>query len=62
MVHPGNGQIIERSNLASMVEPGMVLEMSINLRQKEEVQIGEEKCPRCGYINTNGTITSGWIE
>ena len=62
MVHPDDGQVIKRSDLASVVEPGMILEMTIVLRQNLTFQIVNEKCPRCGHINAKSVINSSWIE
>ena len=54
--------MIGPSEFASTVEPGMVLEMSIVLRQKIPFQDNKETCPRCGHFNLNVTANSGWIE
>ena len=59
VIRPEDGQIISRSDLATAVEPGMVLEISIILRQNKTYQDNAKKCPRCNYINYNAT--GDWI-
>jgi len=57
-----DSRMINRSEFANAVEPGMVFEMSIVMRRSETVQDNKEKCPRCLHINSNATATGGWIE
>ena len=54
-----DGQIISPSELASTVQPGMQLEMSIVMRRGMDDQ---KKCPRCHQINSQAPVNSGWIE
>ena len=61
VIHGHNNKTISPFEFANTVEPGMVLEMSIILRQHEPFQDNKEKCPRCHHINLNATVTSGWI-
>jgi hypothetical protein len=62
VVCPDDGKFIKRSDLAGIIEPGMVLEMSISFRKNEAFRDGREKCPRCSHINSNATVTGGWID
>jgi hypothetical protein len=57
-----DSQVINPSELASTVEPGMVIEMSIILRQKFAIGDNEKACPRCRYINSSRKLINGWIE
>jgi hypothetical protein len=56
-----NGSI-SRSEFASMVEPGMIVELSIVVRQRLAFQEDTEKCPRCDFVNLNVAAHNGWIE
>jgi len=56
-----DSQTIGPSEFASSVESGMVLEMSIVLRETG-FKDSKEKCPRCGHINLVNTANYGWIE
>ena len=62
MIHAEDNKIINPSEFASIVEPGMVLEISIVLRQNATFEEHEEKCPRCGHVNLNMKALDGWIE
>jgi hypothetical protein len=55
VMNPEGSQIITRSEFASTVKPGTILEMNIILRKDSGFQANREKCPRpqCGYINLN---------
>jgi hypothetical protein len=57
-----DSQMINRSEFARMVEPGMLLEMTIVMRQNTAFHENKGKCPRCRHMNLNATITNGWIE
>jgi hypothetical protein len=57
-----DSHMINRSEFAKTVEPGMVLEMSIVMRQATAFKDSKEKCPRCHHINVNATVAGGWIE
>jgi hypothetical protein len=59
-----DSRVISRTEFASTVQPGMVLEMNIILRKNSTFEANKEKCPRpqCRYINLNVTATRGWIE
>jgi hypothetical protein len=59
MICADDSQIINPSEFASKVEPGMVLEMSIVLRQTNAHSYNEKKCPRCGHVNSNVTAYRG---
>ena len=52
---------IKRSEFSSTVQPEMVLEMSIIVRQSTDFQNNKEFCPRCRYINSNAAVTDGWV-
>jgi hypothetical protein len=58
VIRAEDSQIIGPSELASMAQPGMKLEISIVMRQRVADQ---RKCPRCGYINLRAAVR-GWIE
>ena len=62
LIQAQTGQMIGRSDFVSTVEPGMIVEMSVVLRQKKAFKDDRNKCPRCGHINLNVTVESGWIE
>lgn len=53
-----DSQIISRSELASKVKSGMVLEIVIVLRKTIAFQ---RECLRCGYVNSNAAGDSGWV-
>jgi Ubiquitin-like domain len=53
-----DGQVVGPSQLTSAAEAGIVLEMSIILRQEADT----EKCPRCSFMNSRVTTIRGWIE
>jgi hypothetical protein len=55
-------QIISPSELASTVQPGMKLEITIVLRPDTAFQDTKDKCPRCRHINLNVTPDRGWIQ
>ena len=58
VIRAEDSQIIGPSELASMVQPGMKLKISIVMRQR----VADQRiCPRCRYINLQVTA-SGWIE
>jgi hypothetical protein len=54
--------MIKRSEFSSTVQPEMVLEMSIIVRQSTDFQNNKEIYLRCRYINSNAAVTNGWIE
>lgn len=62
VIRADNNQVIGWSELPNTVESGMILEMSIILRQETAFQNTKEKCPRCGHVNLNVTANRGWIE
>jgi hypothetical protein len=59
VIRPGDGQVISRSDFASTVKPGMILELSIILRRDFQ---DNKECPRCYHINRFANISGGWIE
>jgi hypothetical protein len=59
VLHAKDNQIIDPSEFASTVEPGMKLEMSIVMRQSTADQT---RCPRCGYFNSQVAVCDGWID
>jgi len=59
VMRAADSQPIDPSEFVGQVESGMVLEMSIVLRQRTAYQ---KKCPRCGYINMDVAVKNGWIE
>jgi len=58
LIHEKNNQLVAKSALASMVKPGMKLEISIVMRWR---MADLKKCPRCGYINSQVAGENGWI-
>jgi len=62
VIRPDDGHIIDASEFASTVQPGMVLEISITLWQGEAICNHKKKCPRCYHINQHTAIARGWIE
>lgn len=54
-------QTVDLHNLAEAVQPGMVLEMSIILREKHMVGHHPRRCPRCDHIN-NAPLAEKWVE
>lgn len=62
MIRADGSHTIGHSEFANTVKPGMVLEMSIVLRQPAAFQDNKQKCPRCHHVNLNVTTTSGWID
>jgi hypothetical protein len=61
VIRAEDGQVVQPSEFASTVVPGMVLEIGIILRQNESFQYGKQKCPRCKNNNLN-PVNNGWIE
>lgn len=57
-----DGQIIDRSAFPKAANSGIILELSILIRQKTPFQDNMQKCPRCGYFNSSATIYNDWIE
>ena len=62
MLHAQDSAMISPSRFANTIMPGMVLEMSIILRQTDPFQENKEMCPRCSHINLNAHADRGWIE
>jgi len=58
VIRAQDSQIINPPDLGRMVEAGMVLEISIFLRQSAASLSDRKKCLRCGHINLDG---HGWI-
>jgi hypothetical protein len=56
-----DSQNIDPSQFAAMIRPGMVLEMSIVLRQKIAFQSNTTVCPRCDHVNLNVAVNNSWI-
>ncbi|KAF7982771.1 hypothetical protein HWV62_26680 [Athelia sp. TMB] len=58
-----DGQAIDRSELSTIVQPGMTVEMSIVLRQQMKEMASDEQCicPRCGHMNSDASIASDWV-
>lgn len=54
--------MINRSEIGRTVEPGMVLEMSIDVRRSTAFHDTRGKCPRCRHINLNAIVSNGWVE
>lgn len=52
-------EAIRPAELVSTAQPGMIFEMSIVLRQTQE--LGQRKCPRCRCVN-NAIGSNAWIE
>lgn len=57
-----DSQVIDRSQFGSKVDSGMILEISIILRQTVTLHDNKGKCPRCGHINVNVIKNDGWIK
>jgi hypothetical protein len=49
VICPNNGQIVYPLEFASTVQPGMILKISIILRQDEPFQKNKDKCPQCHH-------------
>ena len=60
VIRAQDSQIIDPSELATTVEPGMVLEISIFLRQNMALQDDKTKCLRCGHINPDAHDWIHW--
>jgi hypothetical protein len=56
-----NSQTVNQSEIASTVEPGMVLEMTIIMRESTAIQDIQGKCPRCQHINLHSNGNNGWV-
>ncbi|TDL17344.1 hypothetical protein BD410DRAFT_552065 [Rickenella mellea] len=52
--------IIRPEEWCRVVQAGMVVEMSIVFEHGEIDRA--EKCPICGYLNSNGSCSEGWID
>jgi hypothetical protein len=61
VIRAEDNRIVGPSELASAVEPGMKLEMSI-LLWKATAFLDKGKCPRCRHINLDVTVDHGWIQ
>jgi hypothetical protein len=61
VVRAKDNKKISPSELAMEVQSGMVLEMSIILRQRATFLASRRMCPRCRCINFNVTTTNSWI-
>jgi hypothetical protein len=57
-----DSQTIDPLEFAGTVEPGMIVEMSIVLREKTALKNKMGKCPRCQHTNSTVTAAHGWIE
>ncbi|KZP33717.1 hypothetical protein FIBSPDRAFT_204293 [Athelia psychrophila] len=55
-----NDQIIDPEEFASMLQPGMAVDMSIVVHEQTEERQGSEgySCPRCQHVNSRYT---GWV-
>jgi len=62
MIRAEDSQIIDRSKFATAVEPEMILEMSIVMRERTVGLDNEKKCIRCGHLNSIVVPDNGWIE
>ncbi|KIM74459.1 hypothetical protein PILCRDRAFT_14367 [Piloderma croceum F 1598] len=62
VIRAEDSQTISPSKFAHSVEPGMVLELSIILRQDETLQDSKDKCPRCHFVNRNAPINRGQFQ
>ena len=62
MICAKNCQIINLSDLASTVQLGMKLEMSIVMWLTLGFQNTKEKCPHLQYISLNAIADQGWIK
>lgn len=64
LIRAADSQPINPSECASQVEAGMVLEMSIILRDYAAFAFEDNKpkCPRCGHVNLGVPTRNGWIE
>ncbi|KZP09482.1 hypothetical protein FIBSPDRAFT_239273 [Athelia psychrophila] len=49
--------------IATVLQPGMIVEMSIVLREPVAERYGREehRCPRCNHINSKVITVSGWV-
>ena len=55
-----DGQVVDCSDFASTLKPGIVVEMSIILHRDEPMEDSKGQCPRCKYVNRSAS--TGWIE
>ena len=55
-------RIMQPVEFASRVQPGMELEMSIMLRQHNNLRDTRKECPRCHFINIGVTYVDAWVE
>lgn len=56
-------RVITPSELSTAIHPGMIVEMSIVLRQqtpKDYIGV-ETKCPRCNHNNRKFITDNGWM-
>jgi hypothetical protein len=58
VIRPEDSQIILRSELGSIIQPGMKLELSIVMWQR---MADQKMCPRCCHINSQVDV-NGWID
>lgn len=59
VIRTEDSKAINPLEFSGMVESGMVVEMSIVLRQRN---IARNICPRCGHSNRNVTSQWSWME
>jgi len=57
-----DNQTIASSELGRTVKAGMLLEMSIIMRQTTPLKAHETKCPRCHHTNSDAMLINGWVE
>lgn len=62
LIRPEDSQVIDPSEFLGTVVSGMVLEMSVIMRQESSCGNSKDKCPRCHHINLNLVGNGGWIE
>ncbi|KAF7971158.1 hypothetical protein HWV62_21978 [Athelia sp. TMB] len=58
-----NDEVIKPSQLSSMIQSGMTVEMSIELHQFVQEESGDEDrtCPRCDHVNVETITITGWM-
>ncbi|KAF7977373.1 hypothetical protein HWV62_3975 [Athelia sp. TMB] len=63
ILKPDDDQIIDPSQIGTVLQPGVTVEMGIVLREQagDMEAGGEYKCPRCRHMNIRIITNSGWV-
>lgn len=59
----GDEEFIDPKEFSTVLQPGMMVEMCIVIRQPVADRYGSEehKCYRCNHINIKVITSSGWV-